>query len=104
MFSLHDTGTITLTCGYVFRMELNALIKDIKDAHDNVEKWAKTERAPFSLDSSFMNPVIRKDPKGVVLIISPFNYPVFLALSPLVCMVICSYIHIRRVLNCLWIT
>ena len=32
-----------------------------------------------------MRPLIRKEPKGVVLIISPFNYPVFLSLGPLVC-------------------
>jgi len=30
-----------------------------------------------------MNPSIRKEPKGVVLIISPFNYPVFLSFAPL---------------------
>ena len=32
-----------------------------------------------------MRPMIRKEPKGVVLIISPFNYPIFLTLGPLVC-------------------
>lgn len=50
-----------------------------------------------------MRPLIRKEPKGVVLIISPFNYPVMLALGPLVC-TICgwscltefNYIHFYR--------
>ena len=32
-----------------------------------------------------MRPLIRKEPKGVVLIISPFNFPVILTLGPLVC-------------------
>lgn len=31
-----------------------------------------------------MRPVIYKVPKGVVLIISPFNYPIWLSLGPLV--------------------
>lgn len=30
-----------------------------------------------------MGPAIRKEPKGVVLIIAPFNYPVLLLLGPL---------------------
>lgn len=53
-------------------------------AYSNVEKWAKPERAPLSLNFSAMRPVIRKEPKGVVLIIGPFNYPIFLLLGPLV--------------------
>jgi acyl-CoA reductase-like NAD-dependent aldehyde dehydrogenase len=31
-----------------------------------------------------MNPYIRREPKGVVLIIVPFNFPLFLTVSPLV--------------------
>lgn len=38
-----------------------------------------------------MRPLIRKEPKGVVLIISPFNYPIFLALGP----VVCTFPHLR---------
>lgn len=54
------------------------------NAYHNVAKWCKPERAPFSLNWFATKPTIRKEPKGVVLIISPFNYPVFLALRPLV--------------------
>jgi len=32
-----------------------------------------------------MNPTIYKEPKGVVLVISPFNYPMFLSVLPVVC-------------------
>ncbi|KAI6108623.1 NAD-aldehyde dehydrogenase [Pisolithus croceorrhizus] len=56
---------------------------DCKIAYDGVEKWARTEKAPFSLNFFPMRPVIRKEPKGVVLSISPFNYPVWLALGPM---------------------
>ena len=65
-------------------MELNATISDCKLAYDRVEKWARTEKAPFSLEFFATNPVIRKEPKGVVLSITPFNYPVWLTLGPMV--------------------
>ncbi|KAF9557043.1 NAD-dependent aldehyde dehydrogenase [Agrocybe pediades] len=50
---------------------------------NNVDEWAKPTKPPFSLNFTPMRPVIRKEPKGTVLIISPFNYPVFLTLGPL---------------------
>src|SRR5262245_36994749 len=53
-------------------------------AYNNVEKWAKTEKAPFSLNYSLMNPKIRKEAKGVVLIIGPFNFPLWSLLRPLI--------------------
>jgi hypothetical protein len=33
-----------------------------------------------------MRPAIRKEPKGTVLIISPFNFPIMLLLGHLVCL------------------
>jgi aldehyde dehydrogenase (NAD+) len=52
----------------------------------NVDKWAKPSKPPFSLNFAALRPLIRKEPKGTVLIISPFNYPVWLLLGPLVCL------------------
>ncbi|PPQ80870.1 hypothetical protein CVT25_001879 [Psilocybe cyanescens] len=49
----------------------------------NVDKWTKTTRPPFSFNFAAMRPLIRKEPKGTVLIISPFNYPVWLTLAPI---------------------
>ena len=59
------------------------------EAHNSVEKWNKPEKPGFDLNWFLMSPVVRKDPKGVVLIISPFNFPMLLILGPLV-----STIHI----------
>ncbi|KAG8679412.1 hypothetical protein FRC08_016992, partial [Ceratobasidium sp. 394] len=56
-------------------LEIGPLIKEVIDVYKAVDKWAKPESAPFSLNFAAMKPVIRKEPKGVVLIISPFNYP-----------------------------
>jgi aldehyde dehydrogenase (NAD+)/aldehyde dehydrogenase (NAD(P)+) len=64
-------------------MELGSAVKEAIDAYHSVEAWARPEGVPFSLDSFLMRPTIRKEAKGVVLIIVPFNYPVFLSLSPL---------------------
>jgi aldehyde dehydrogenase (NAD+) len=63
-------------------LEIGATIGEAKTCYDNVEKWAKPESPPFSLNFTPMRPVIRKEAKGVVLIISPFNYPLWLTLSP----------------------
>jgi acyl-CoA reductase-like NAD-dependent aldehyde dehydrogenase len=68
-----------------FSLELDSTISDCKIAYDRVDKWARTEKVPFNITFAAFRPVIRKEPKGVVLSISPFNYPVLLALGPVVC-------------------
>ncbi|KAI6148774.1 Aldehyde/histidinol dehydrogenase [Pisolithus tinctorius] len=76
-----DLGRPTLETAF---LELDSTVSDCKIAYDRVEKWAQTEKAPFSFNFFAMRPVIRKEPKGVVLSISPFNYPVWLALGPMI--------------------
>ncbi|KZT73583.1 aldehyde dehydrogenase [Daedalea quercina L-15889] len=64
-------------------LEIDSTIGQVKDAYDGVKKWSATERVAFSATWFPMNPSIRKEPKGVVLIIAPFNYPVLLLLGPM---------------------
>ncbi|KAH9989638.1 NAD-aldehyde dehydrogenase [Russula vinacea] len=64
-------------------LEINGTIAEAVNAYHNVAKWSKPERAPWSFNFFAMKPTIRKEPKGVVLIISPFNYPMWLLLGPL---------------------
>lgn len=66
-------------------LEINAAISETYVAYKGVDTWAKSEKPPFSLNFAPMRPVMYKTPKGVVLIISPFNYPLWLAVTPLVC-------------------
>ena len=66
------------------RLDIDPTLGEIKTTLAGFEKWAKQESAPFSINFSAMRPVIRKEPKGVVLIISPFNYPLFLTLPLMV--------------------
>jgi len=66
------------------RLEITPSLSEIKQSLDGVAEWARPTRAPFSLNWAAMRPTVRKEPKGVVLVIVPFNYPFFLALGPLV--------------------
>lgn len=68
-----------------YSLELVPTISEILTQIKNVEKWSKPTRPPFNVNFFPMRPLIRKEPKGVVLIISPFNYPIFLTLGPAVC-------------------
>jgi len=57
----------------------------VEDAHmalENLDRWAADERVPD--ENAFGKSVIRREPKGVVLIIAPWNFPIALALRPLV--------------------
>ncbi|KAG8947660.1 hypothetical protein FRC04_010594 [Tulasnella sp. 424] len=43
--------------------------------YDNFEAWTKPQKPTFNLKFWAFSPVIKRVPKGVVLIIGPFNYP-----------------------------
>lgn len=60
------------------------MLSEVRDAYSKVDKWTKPERVGFSLNWSPMSPKLVAEPKGVILIIAPFNLPAFLLLSPLV--------------------
>ncbi|TFK38204.1 aldehyde dehydrogenase [Crucibulum laeve] len=64
-------------------VEINPSLTEIKTAYTGVDKWAKPEKPAFSLNFAAMRPVIYKEAKGVVLIISPFNYPMWLSVGPI---------------------
>ena len=50
----------------------------------NLRKWMKTKRVGATLAVSFTKNWIKPQPKGTVLIISPWNYPIMLVLNPLI--------------------
>nr|VWO99650.1 Trihydroxynaphthalene reductase (EC (T3HN reductase) [Ganoderma boninense] len=65
-------------------LEFAQVYHDVAKAYNAIEKWTAPTRAEFDLNWWFMGPKHKAEPKGVALIISPFNCPVMLALSPLV--------------------
>ncbi|KIJ24214.1 hypothetical protein M422DRAFT_785928 [Sphaerobolus stellatus SS14] len=56
-------------------MDVGTLVGDALFAYKNVKKWAKPQKAPYDPMYSVFKPTMHKEPKGVVLIISPYNYP-----------------------------
>ncbi|KAJ5779615.1 hypothetical protein N7457_007335 [Penicillium paradoxum] len=61
------------------------LLNDIVFTTRNLHKWVKDEKAPdIDLAFKFMNPKIRKDPLGCVLVIGAFNFPFQLTMGPVI--------------------
>lgn len=53
-------------------------------AYNDVGKWAKTENAKWHHNFFALGPKIRKEAKGTVLIIGPYNAPIWSSFCPLV--------------------
>jgi aldehyde dehydrogenase (NAD+) len=61
-----------------------ATLAEINLALKNLKNWAKPQRVKSPIDQFPASAWIQPDPLGVVLIISPWNYPFQLMISPLV--------------------
>lgn len=64
--------------------ELYPVISEIKDALLHLPRWMKPKKVPTPIGLLGSAGTIQFEPKGVVLIISPWNYPIYLTLGPLV--------------------
>jgi aldehyde dehydrogenase (NAD+) len=64
--------------------ELYPVISEIKDALRHLPRWMKPKKVPTPLGLFGSAGTIQQEPRGVVLIISPWNYPIYLTLGPLV--------------------
>ena len=64
--------------------EIGLVITDINFAIKNVEQWAKEQTVSTSLVNFPSKNFIITEPYGSALIIAPWNYPILLALQPLV--------------------
>ncbi|WP_298904409.1 aldehyde dehydrogenase family protein [uncultured Psychroserpens sp.] len=64
--------------------EIYLVIKEIKYACSNLKSWLKKQRVDTPLTLLGTSSYITYEPKGVCLIISPWNYPVTLTFGPLV--------------------
>ncbi|KAK9469249.1 Hfd1p [Lipomyces arxii] len=75
---LHRPENETVVC------EVLTTLHDLVLTMEHLPKWGK-DVSP-STDTLFgpMSPVIRSQPLGTVLIVAPWNYPVFLSLPPLI--------------------
>ncbi len=64
--------------------ELKAVLEEIDLARKNLKKWSRPEKVKGSLLHFPSSNFIIHEPLGVLLIIAPWNYPVYCALAPLV--------------------
>jgi aldehyde dehydrogenase (NAD+) len=65
-------------------LELVPVFDELKFAIKNLKKWMRPQRVGTPLSLFGTKSELRLDPKGVVLIISPWNYPFSLGVVPLV--------------------
>lgn len=63
--------------------ETGFLVAEINHCLRQLKRWMKPERVPTNLLNFPSKSYIYKEPKGVVLIIGPWNYPLQLLLTPL---------------------
>ena len=67
-----------------FMTEMGLIYGEISDALKHVDKWARRRKCPTPLTGVPSSSYIIREPLGCTLIVSPWNYPVQLLLSPLV--------------------
>jgi coniferyl-aldehyde dehydrogenase len=65
-------------------LEIFPCVDGIRHSLKNLSKWMRPERRPVSVLFATGSNRIVPQPKGVVGIVSPWNYPLFLTLSPLI--------------------
>jgi aldehyde dehydrogenase (NAD+) len=67
-----------------FASDVAIVVQEVGMAIKRLPKWMKARKVPTPIPAQPARSRIVSDPLGVVLIISPWNYPVQLLLSPLV--------------------
>ncbi|MCC5919482.1 MAG: aldehyde dehydrogenase family protein [Cyclobacteriaceae bacterium] len=64
--------------------EIFPSLSELKHAQKNIEQWTAIQEVSNPPTLLGANSYIIKEPKGTALLISPWNYPFYLAVSPLV--------------------
>ena len=68
----------------VITTEITPTLLNIKQVVKNLKQWMKDEHVPTPITMVGMSSYVKYESKGNILIISPWNYPVFLSLYPLI--------------------
>ncbi len=67
-----------------YTAEIGVIYQELNHAIKNLESWMKPKKVPTPVYLQPATSYIYPEPRGVVLIISPWNYPFQLAISPLI--------------------
>lgn len=68
----------------VISTEITPTLLNIKQVLKNLKQWMKDEHVPSPLTMVGTSSYIKYESKGNILLISPWNYPIFLSLYPLI--------------------
>ncbi|MGB5927934.1 MAG: aldehyde dehydrogenase family protein [Cyclobacteriaceae bacterium] len=64
--------------------EIYAVLQEIKHASGHLKKWMKPKKVSTPVTLAGSNGYIHYEPKGICLIIAPWNYPFSLTIGPLI--------------------
>ena len=68
----------------VITTEITPTLLNIKHVLKNLKNWMKDEHVPSPITMVGMSSYVKYESKGTLLLISPWNYPIFLSLYPLI--------------------
>ena len=68
----------------VITSEITPILLNTKHVLKNLKHWMKVEHVPSPITMVGMSSYIKYESKGTVLLISPWNYPMFLTIYPLI--------------------
>ena len=72
------------SAGESYMCEIGMCLASLSEALSQLKRWAAPKRVPTPLSQFPASSRIIPEPYGVVLIISPWNYPLLLSLDPLI--------------------
>ena len=64
--------------------EIGMCVAEITHTINNLRAWAKPAKVKWSIMVPLAKACVHSEPYGIVLIISPWNYPLLLSISPLI--------------------
>ena len=67
-----------------YMCEVGLTLSELRFAKKHVQKWSREKRVPTPLAQFHARSFTVQEPYGVVLVMSPWNYPVLLTLEPLI--------------------
>lgn len=67
-----------------YMTEIGVVLSDLSFIKKRIKKWAKDKKVLTPISQFHGRSFIRKEPYGVTLIISPWNYPFLLCIQPLI--------------------
>lgn len=67
-----------------YMSEIAMVYQEIDTAISNIQKWSRPKHVPCTISTFPSKNYIHSEPYGVVLIITPWNYPINLSLCPLI--------------------